>query len=295
MIRVKDLQFEYEEFGKRDDPAIIMIMGLGEQLIFWSDELCKGLADEGFRVIRFDNRDAGLSTKLSGQKVPSIARLLFLKKWFWYSAKTPYTISDMADDVVGIMDALGIAKAHIVGSSMGGLIAQVLGIEHPDRILTITTIFATTSNLKIKRPDDEILALMDKRPARDATEEERIAYKLKVFSLLAGSTYPMDAKIEEKVIRSVKRCYYPEGTLRQLAALVREPATSSRLKNMKLPLLVIHGAEDRLVPVEHGLDIAKNAPNSRLVIIEKMGHLIPTALIGKFITLISEHAKSIKV
>lgn len=287
-LKVGKLLFEYKEFGKKEDPAIIMIVGLGEQLIHWHPDLCQGLANEGFRVIIFDNRDVGLSSKFEGKKPPSLRWIQFFKKYLGYSLKTPYTISDMADDVIGIMDALKIPKAHIIGSSMGGLIAQVLAIVYPNRIYSLVTIFPTTSNPALKPADSEIIKIINSKPDN---LEEVAAYKTALFELLSGPNYPLDAWQKQEIAESVKRSYYPEGVDRQLAALVAEPATSPRLRSVKLPILVIHGDQDRLVPIEHGFNIAENAPNSKMIVMKGMGHVIPPVLISEFVNQIANHCK----
>ncbi len=290
-VKVGDLYFEYDECGNKDDPAILLIMGLGEQLIFWHEDFCQELARHRFRVIRFDSRDVGLSSKLEGQRPPNMLFNIIMKKFFGYSVKTPYTISDMANDVIGIMDALGVDKCHIVGASMGALIAMKLGIHHSDRILSIAAIFPTTSNPKLKQPDKELLKIMANSPNEKAPFEEILKNKITYFEALSGTKYPLDSKMKETIADAIKRSYYPQGIQRQLAALIAEPAIKTKLRAMRTPILVIHGDQDKLVPLENGLEVANNAPNSELVIIKGMGHMINSALFDRLASLISKHAE----
>ena len=250
--RSNGIELEYDTFGNPADGApLLLIAGLGMQMIGWDEEFCELLATRGFHVVRFDNRDVGLSTHMAG--VPQ------------------YTLEDMADDAAGLLDALGIRAAHIVGASMGGFIAQVLALRHPDRVLTLTSMISGPNGADHVQPTPEATALL-LAPA-PTTREERAALGLR--SLL-GPLDPFDESWERpRIERAVDRAYDPAGFMRQLMAITSASGRLERLRSVGVPTLVIHGDADILVPVENGRNVATAVPRARLVEIEGMGHDVP--------------------
>ena len=267
------IQIEYETFGNVSDRPLLLIIGFSGQMIWWDDELCKNLAERGHYVIRFDNRDVGLSAKFEE------AGKQDFKKMFGQILKgekisTPYTLDDMADDAVGLLDALGIQRAHICGMSMGGRIAQTIAIRHPARVRSLISIYSATGNPELPKPKPEVMQVLVASPPRG--REEYIQYQLAVHKILSGPGFPVDEKWVCKIMgQSYDRCFYPQGTGRQLLALLTQIDRRSALASVKAPTLVIHGTDDPLVPVESGLDTANAIPGSELMLIEGMGHDIP--------------------
>ena len=286
-VQTNGVKLEYDESGPQDAPVILLIMGLGMQLIAWPDSLVRGLVGRGFRVIRFDNRDAGLSTFL-----PKVSRLRTIATMalagLRLPVRPPYALEDMARDVVGLMDALHIAKAHVVGASMGGMIAQVLAIEHPDRVASLTSIMSTTGDRSLPGPGRTVVrALMRPRP-RDP--ERAKTQSVELFKLIAGPVVaPSEAELRARVEKAFARSNRPDGFSRQLLAIQTAPNRSARLRNVRAPTLVLHGAEDPLVPVAAGKQTAESIPGARLRIVPGMGHFLPEALIPLLTDEIARH------
>jgi len=274
---VAGLTIEYDRFGAPSDPAVLLVMGIGSQMILWPTSFCRGLAERGFNVIRFDNRDVGLSSKLDDLGVPDLGALMAA-----VAAGTPpaaaYTLSDMAKDAVGLMDALGIARAHVVGASMGGMIAQMMAIEHPARLLSLTSIMSSTGDPGLPQGKPEAMAALLTPPA-DQERETLVQRFIATFTTIGSPGYPATAgelrKIAEQVI---DRGSSPAGFLRQFAAILASPPRSPLLKSVKIPTLVLHGEDDPLVPVECGIATAKAVPGARLVTVPGMGHDFTDAL-----------------
>lgn len=246
------IEVEYETLGSLQGAPLLLIAGLGVQLIGWDDDFCALLAGRGFRVIRFDNRDVGLSS--------------------W--VEDAYTLDDMADDSAGLLDALGIAAAHVVGASMGGFIGQLLALRHPDRVLTLTSMISGAGGDDQVQPTAEGSAVL-LAPA-PATREERIELGLWAKQKLLGPADPFDAPYERaRIERAVDRAYYPPGFVRQLGAILVASGRLERLGSLRVPTLVIHGDSDILVPVENGRRVAAAISGARLLEIEGMGHDVP--------------------
>ena len=246
------IEIEYETFGALSAPPLLLIAGLGSQMLSWDDDFCALLAGRGFRVIRYDNRDSGLST--------------------W--VEDVYTLDDMADDAAGLLDALGIAAAHVVGASMGGFIAQLLTLNHPGRVLTLTSIMSGPNGDDQVQPTAEGSAVL-MAPA-PPTREERIALGLWAKQKLLGPADPFDDAYEgARITRAVDRAYHPAGFGRQLGAILVARGRLERLRSVSVPTLVIHGDADILVPVENGRRVAAAVPGARLMEIEGMGHDVP--------------------
>ena len=287
-VTANGLRLAYEEFGSPRDPAILMIMGLGTQLIAWPEDLCTQLAARGYRVIRFDNRDVGLSQKLEDAEVPNVMKVAAYSR-FKLPMKIPYTLRDMAKDTRGLMDALDIGAAHLVGASMGGMIAQLLAGEHPGRVLSLTSIMSTSGARGLPGAERKVAMHMMRRPTNgDRAELEE--YTMRTWRLIGSPAYPLsDEALREKVTTSFNRCFYPQGHRRQMAAILASGDRVEVLKRIMAPTLVIHGTMDPLVPKEGGIDTARLVPNARLELIEGMGHDLPPALIPTIAELIGEH------
>jgi pimeloyl-ACP methyl ester carboxylesterase len=242
-------------------------------LIYWDEEFCKQLAQAGLYVIRFDNRDAGLSTKLDAAGVPDMSDIL-RKLMSRQKVTPPYTIEDMAADAVGLLDALNIEKAHVCGMSMGGMIAQSLAIHYPRRVLSLTSIYSTTGNPQLPQPKPEVMSLLLTPPPRD--RNLFIQFELDLFRALTGPRFGFDEKwIRETMGRAYDRSYYPQGTGRQLVAVMTQNNRKAALQYLKVPTLIIHGDSDPLVSVEAAKDAADAVPGAELIIMEGMGHDLP--------------------
>jgi hypothetical protein len=273
MAKSNGVELCYDIFGDANAEPMVLIMGLGAQMIFWEDDFCRELASRGFRVIRFDNRDIGLSTKMSGGK--PLTPMDFLKlRIFKIAPQSSYKLWDMANDVMGLLDVLGIKRAHIVGLSMGGAIAQEIAMNHPDRVLSLTSIMATSGNPKLPNPTKEAMAMLV-APAPKTKEEyiERFASNWKI--LRAGRFPEEEAKDPERAEKTFARGLNPAGVGRQLRAILASGDRTSRLRGVKARTLVIHGIVDPLVRVEHGKAVAATIPGAKLLLVENMGHALP--------------------
>ena len=284
------IEIHYEEQGDPAAPAMLLIMGFGAQLTLWPDELVEALAAQGFRVIRYDNRDVGLSQKFDGVKAPGFVKMTLLSK-IGFTPKVPYTLADMADDGVGLLDALGIERAHIVGASMGGMIAQHVAARHPDRCLSLTTVFSTTGNPKLPPARPEAMKALITRP--DSTEEGVLVEHGMMLARTIGSPgYPApEDRLRERTLASVRRSFYPEGPTRHLSAIVADGDRRAMLRDIAVPTLVLHGEDDPLVPCEGGRDTAASIPDARLKTIPGWGHDLPLELVDELAGAIGEHAR----
>jgi pimeloyl-ACP methyl ester carboxylesterase len=272
-VTANGIQIEYETFGNSSDRPLLLIIGLGGQLIFWDDVLCRDLAGRGHYVIRFDNRDAGLSTKFDEAGVPDLVET-FGKIMQGQKISTPYTLDDMADDTAGLLDALGIKRAHICGMSMGGMIAQTMAIRHPSRFLSLISIYSSTGNPELPQPKPEVIQLLVAAPPNE--REGFVEHMVGLFKTIAGSGFPVDEEWTRKIIaEGYDRCFCPQGMARQLVAILTHGNRKPALASLKVPTLVIHGTADPLVPVEGGKDTAKAIPGAQLMLIEGMGHDLP--------------------
>ncbi|HMK65390.1 MAG TPA: alpha/beta hydrolase [Thermodesulfobacteriota bacterium] len=272
-VTANGIQIEYETFGEPSSPALLLISGIGGQMIGWDEELCREWAGRGLYVIRFDNRDVGLSTKMERAGVPdtgaALAAILKGEK-----VNAPYTFDDMADDAVGLLTALKIEKAHLCGISMGGAIAQTIAYRHPARVRSLTQVYATTGNPQLPPPKPEIMALLLTTPPEG--REAYVAYMMKLYKAIAGPGFPFDEDWHRKLAgRSFDRAYYGPGKARQFLATLAHGNRKPRLASVTAPTLVIHGADDPLVLVAGGIDSAEAIPGAELMIIEGMGHDLP--------------------
>jgi pimeloyl-ACP methyl ester carboxylesterase len=284
--KVGDIEIVYDSLGDPSSSPLLLISGLGSQMILWDDVFCKEIASSGYWVIRFDNRDVGLSTKLEDAGLPDIFALMQGR-----IVEVPYKLSDMASDAVGLLDALNIKAAHVVGASMGGMIAQTVAIHHPDRVLTLTSIMSTTGDPNLPRPDPEVASILVTPPPSD--RDGYIEDSLRTWRMLHGPTFAIDEEfIRERSGLAYDRSFYPIGTGRQLAAVLASGSRKDALKKLETPTLVIHGDKDPLVPVEGGIDTAKAVPGAELLIIEGMGHSIPAEVAPRIVEAIVRHAGS---
>ena len=272
-VTANGIQIEYETFGNPSDRPLLLVIGLGGQLIWWDESLCQDLITRGHYVIRYDNRDTGLSTKFDHAGKPDVMGA-FGKILSGDRSSVPYTIEDMADDGVGLLDALGIPCAHICGMSMGGMIAQTIALRHSSRVLSLTSIYSQTGNPKLPQSKPEVLtALLTPIPTERAAY---IEYMLRFTKLVTGSGYPMDEDwTRRKMAASYDRCFCPHGVGRQVIAIMAQNNRKAALASIKIPVLVIHGTDDPLVPVEGGKETAAAIPGARLILIEGMGHDLP--------------------
>jgi pimeloyl-ACP methyl ester carboxylesterase len=267
---------------------MLLIMGLGAQMVLWDDAFCERLAARGFRVIRFDNRDIGQSGKMTGGKRLTALELLKLR-FLRIPVAAPYKIIDMARDTTGLMDTLGIKSAHLVGASMGGMIAQEIAISFPERVRSLTSIMSTTGNPKVPPPTREAAAMLMAPPP--TTREEYFARFAQTWKILRVGSFPEDEALDPvRAARVFSRGLNPAGVGRQLRAILASGSRKQRLRNVRAPTLVIHGTVDPLVHPMGGQDTAASVPGAKLLMIEGMGHAIPVPMWPQIIDAIDKHA-----
>lgn len=288
-ITANGIQIEYETRGDANDQALVLVRDLGTQLIDWPADYVEALVQQGFYVVMFDNRDAGLSEKMDDCPVPDSAGVIN-NLVTGLRPDIPYTIDDMAADVVGLMDALEIEEAHICGLSMGGIIVQAMAVNHGERCISLTTINSGSGAPTLPRPDSDLFAaLMQTSNSEDmeAVLEQRVLRG----KLTTGKRYPISEEvITEREKRALARSFCREGRDRQHAALVASGDRSDRLRSINVPVLVIHGAEDPLVHYSAGVDTVRKIPHARLELIEGMGHDLPEEVVSELVRTIAEHA-----
>ena len=284
------ITLEAETFGDPSHPALLLIMGLGCQLVVWPLPLCEALAAAGFHVIRFDNRDIGLSEKIKGARDPQLFKNVLRAK-LGLKVQSPYLLKDMALDSIGLLDALGIAKAHVVGLSMGGMIAQTLALDHASRLLSLTSIMSTSGNAKLPQAKLKVQRRLIRRPnGRDRAA--LIEHGTETWQVLASpKAIPPEAERRALATLSVDRSIYPRGYLHQLLAILASGSRHRRLPEITLPTLVVHGEDDPLVPVAAAYEQARLIPGAQLEVLPAMGHDLPTPLLPRIAALITRHAQ----
>ncbi len=288
IARANGIELCYEIFGEAGAEPMLLIMGLGAQMMHWDDDFCWQLAARGFRVIRFDNRDIGKSSKMTGGKRLSAVELLKLR-FLKIPVAAPYKLSDMAQDVIGLMDVLGIKSAHLVGASMGGMIAQELAISFPQRVRSLTSIMSTTGDSKVPPPTREAAAILMAPPP--ATKEEYYARFAQTWKILRVGSFPLDESLDRaRAERTYARGLNPAGVGRQFRAILASGSRKQRLASVKAPTLVIHGTVDPLVRPEGGKDTAASIRGAKLLMIEGMGHALPIPMWPEIIDAIDKHA-----
>src|SRR3989454_463405 len=286
--RANGIEIAYETFGTPEGRPLLLIMGLAAQMILWDDDFCAALASRGHRVIRFDNRDVGLSTKCDWAGMPDAAAAM-QAAFLGQRVDAPYTLWDMAADAVGLLDALGIAAAHVVGASMGGMIAQAMAIAHPARVLSLTSIMSSTGDRSLPpaRPEAAAVLLLPVVAGRAANVERAVH----VFRTIGSPGFPFDEpRVRELAARSYDRCFHPAGAARQLVAILASGSRKEALGAVAVPTLVIHGRDDPLIPVEAGLATARAVRGAELLVIDGMGHDLPRAVWPSIVDRISAPA-----
>jgi pimeloyl-ACP methyl ester carboxylesterase len=284
IVRIGDVELAYETFGDASRPALLLVMGLGTQMLGWRAGFCSALADRGFCVIRYDNRDVGRSTKFSSHRPPTAAQLLRRDK-----RAAAYTLADMADDGAGLLDALEIPAAHVVGASMGGMIAQTIAFRHPERVLSLVSIMSNTGARWSGQPSLGMYGTLLKRAPRE--REAYIEHQMEVFAKTGSPGFPRDeADQRELAVASYERGHDPAGAGRQLAAIIASGDRTADLRSIRVPTLVIHGDKDRLVSPSGGRATAKAIPGARLLTIEGMGHDLPRGAWPQIVDAIADNA-----
>ncbi len=288
IARANGIDICYEIFGDASAEPMLLIMGLGAQMVLWDDAFCERLAARGFRVIRFDNRDIGQSSKLTGGKRLSPMELLKLR-FLKIPVAAPYKLRDMAEDTTGLMDVLGIKSAHLVGASMGGMIAQEIAISFPQRVRSLTSIMSTTGNPRIPPPTREAAALLMAPPP--TTKDEYLARFAQTWKMLRVGRFPEDEAFDRaRAERCFERGLSPAGVGRQFRAILASGSRKGRLHAVQAPTLVIHGTVDPLVHPAGGKDTAASIPGAKLLMIEGMGHALPIPMWPQIIDAIDKHA-----
>jgi pimeloyl-ACP methyl ester carboxylesterase len=278
-VEANGIAIAYDSFGSREAEPILLISGLGVQMIRWTASFCEMLAAQGYRVIRLDNRDVGLSTHFNDAPVPQLAAVASAAPR-GERPEVPYTLYDMANDAVGLLDTLEIERAHIVGRSMGGMIAQLVASEHPHRTLSLTSIMSSTGNPGLPPATPEAMAALTRRAPHPLEDEEGfLAHSIALSRVIGSPGYPFDEAAQRaQALAEVKRAYNPAGFGRQIAAIAATGDRRKRLNTIVAPTLVVHGAADNLVPVAAGRDTAANIKGAELTVIEGMGHDLPPEL-----------------
>jgi pimeloyl-ACP methyl ester carboxylesterase len=270
IARSNGVEIAWEETGPKEGKPILLIMGLGVSLVFWDEEFCDLLAASGHRVIRLDNRDVGRSTKLDHLGVPNVQQAM-MAMMMRQPIEAPYRLSEMAGDAIGLLDELGVSRAHVVGASMGGMIAQTMAIEHPERVATMTSIMSTTGDPTLPQAKPEAMATLLTPPPSD--REGYLKRATEVWKIIGSPGFPFDeARVLRRAGEHFDRGYHPPGVARQLVAILASGDRTAKLGSIRAPTLVIHGADDPLVPAAAGRATAKAIPGAELLEIPGMGH-----------------------
>lgn len=274
-----DVQIHYEDMGDPNDPAILLIMGLGAQLLFWREDFCRKLVDQGFRVIRYDNRDVGLSTHFDGKHTLGSQVGNMVRSFLGVPSPSVYKLEDMADDAAGLLEHLGIDSAHIVGGSMGGMIAQVFAAQFPEKTKTLAVIFSSNNQPFLPPPGPQQLLAVITGPSPDSPREVIIENSMRVSRIIGSPGYPStDERLRADAISFYDRSYYPQGIARQFNAITGSGSLLKYDRQITAPTVVIHGKADKLMRPFGGKAIAKAIPNARLVLFDGMGHELPEPL-----------------
>src|SRR5664279_3112385 len=282
-VSANGVRLEVEDHGSPQGEPLLLVMGLGMQLLAWHEDFVASLVARGFRVIRFDNRDIGLSQGFDAAGVPSLA-MTSLRHAVGLKVKSPYTLVDMAADTAGLLDALGIPSAHICGASMGGMIAQRLAAQMPERVKSLTLMMTTSGSRRLPGPSLKVRAAMISRPKEPRRVESIVEHYIDLYGLIGSPGFPAPKDyLRERLTRSVTRAYRPAGTARQMLAIAADGDRSALLGRLCPPTHVIHGAADPLIPVPAGRDLAARIPGATLDVIDGMGHDLPRELWPRFV------------
>ncbi|SKE64585.1 Probable lipase/esterase LipG [Mycobacteroides abscessus subsp. abscessus] len=276
IARNGDVELFYEDLGNPGDPAVILVMGVAAQLPMWPDGFCRQLLDQDYRVIRFDNRDCGLSTKLDGQKAPGSVQRRVVRYALGMGSKVPYTLIDMAEDVRSLVDHLGLEKVHIAGASMGGMIVQVFAGTYPERVHSVGIIYSATGRPFSRLPSWELIKTALNAPGKNATAEEWLEFEVNNGIVYNGpDNLPSREQLRQRILDHRARSDYKIGTVRQFDAILGTGSLLRFTRAVVAPAVVIHGRNDPLVPYQNGRVVAKNMRNARFALIEGMGHDLP--------------------
>jgi pimeloyl-ACP methyl ester carboxylesterase len=291
-LRANNISIEVEDTGadgsQGQRPVVLLIMGLGMQLVAWPPAMVSALVDAGCRVVRMDNRDIGLSQHFDHLGIPN---LLWesMKLRMGMTVRAPYRVHDLAADSIGVLDALGIPKAHIVGVSMGGMIAQRVALAAPARVATLTSVMSSSGARYLPGPKPHVLRALFGRP-RNNSEDAIVEHYVHLFGVIGSPGFPLDdAALRERIREGLRRSYHPAGTMRQLAAVAADEARAGELERIKAPTLVIHGTDDPLVPFACGQDTARRIPGSQLVAVRGMGHDLPPGVVQRILEPLLPH------
>jgi pimeloyl-ACP methyl ester carboxylesterase len=289
-VKANGIEIEYETAGNKSDPALLLVMGLGAQLTIWPESLVQGLAQKGFYVIRFDNRDTGLSTdfgKWGPANIPAALQAVMKGE----KVNAPYLLDDMAADAVGLLDALGIDKAHMVGASMGGMIVQIVAAKYPQRTRSMVSIYSTSGRRGLPQGKPEALAMLGSVPEND-TREARVRHGMKLRQTIGSPDFPTPEPVMRAFVeKNVDRRYYPEGVGRQYVSVIASGDRVELLKTIKAPTLVMHGEDDPLLPVDGGRDVAKLVPGAEIETIAGWGHDFPPQLVPRLVERVAAFCK----
>lgn len=288
-LSANNIDIEYEVFGSDSDPVILLIMGQGAQMTVWPESFCRGLAERSFRVVRFDNRDVGLSTHFDGVKAPGVARALFAAL-LGIPIRTPYTLHDMAGDAVGVLEELRIDSAHIVGASMGGMIAQILAATQGERTRSLVSMMSTSGKRGLKPPKSTLMRHVLFGQRKDMTRDDFVVALVRFSGLVASPGYPTPADERLRRVTSwVERNFDMAASFRQFAAMAACGDRTPLLELIRRPSLVIHGEDDPLIRVDGGRHTASSIPDARLEVIPGMGHDMPESLVPRLVDMIASH------
>jgi pimeloyl-ACP methyl ester carboxylesterase len=293
-VQANGISIEVEDTGadgsQGERPVVLLIMGLGMQLVAWPPAFVQALVDQGFRVIRFDNRDIGLSQHFDHLGVPNLMWESF-KHRVGLSVRAPYSVHDMAADTIGVLDALGVDRAHVVGVSMGGMIAQRVALAAPDRVLSLTSIMSSSGARYLPGPQPQVLRVMLSRPAGQ-DEKAIVDHYVKLFRAIGSPGYPLDDDaLRERILAGTRRNFHPAGTLRQMTAIAADARRADELARIKTRTLVLHGKDDPLIPVACGHDTARRIPGSAFVSIGGMGHDLPPGVVARLLEPLVPHLR----
>ena len=298
-IRANGIDIEVEDTGPgqgpgplgEERPAVLLIMGLGMQLVAWPLQLVQALVDAGYRVIRHDNRDVGLSQHLEALGQPNLL-WAGLKYKLGLTPRAPYSLGDMAADSFGVLDALGIAKAHVVGVSMGGMIAQRMALAAPERVLSLTSVMSTSGAKGLPQASPKVIRVLLSRPAVNS-HQAVVDHYVKLFTVIGSPAFAVpEPEMRERILMGVERGYYPVGTLRQMLAIMADITRAGQLAQVRVPTLIVHGKADPLMPYAHGEDTARRITGAKLIGIEGMGHDLPPGVVDRLLATLIPHLRA---
>ncbi len=290
-LTANGIRIAFDTAGDPKAVPMLLVHGLGMQLTAWPDEFIEGLVELGFYVIRYDHRDSGLSTKFEQAGVPHLG-LAWLKSRLGWPIRSPYRLDDLAEDALGVLSALGVARAHVVGVSMGGMVGQILAARHPQRVLSLSSIMSSSGRRGLPGPAPAVRKALMRRPADPHDIDSVIDQAVHAMQAIGSPAYPTPENVlRRRLSRSLRRNYCPAGLARQMLALTASGDRCALLGTIAVPTLVIHGAADPLVPLACGVDTASCVPGARLEVIEGMGHDLPPQLIERLLALLDAHAR----